>query len=453
MSNKDPFFPSGGNSDRTVIKPVPGGRAPDTSRPGTPPPPPTPPGSGGRQPPGPGVEELSVGPGLNPLEAAGARLLSLASHLRTATSEPDLRALRDRIVKQLKQFEEDATRAGYRSDVVRYAHYTLCAFLDEVVLGTPWGGRSRWQENSLLSTFHRETWGGEQVFKIIDKAKRDSAGNIDLLEFLYVVLGLGFEGAYGAATDGREKLERVRDSLFESIRNQRPERDHDLSGHWRGANAGKVGLNNFLPPWAIASIAAALMLVIFFSFSFILHRESDPLMSRLATINAEAMERLEMTDRAAPPTTDTLVETLQRLLAEDIDAGNILIEADGRRVILRLAGDGLFASASARVESDRLPVIERIGRAIDQVEGQVLVSGHSDNVPIRTLRFPSNWYLSEARAESVERILKLVSDNPGRFSAEGRADTEPLASNETAEGRARNRRVDIAVTATTGERS
>ncbi len=453
MSNKDPFFPSGGDSDRTVIKPVPGGRGGNQGRTGAPPPPPSPPGSSARQPQGPGVEELSVGPGLNQLEAAGARLLSLASHLRTATSEPDLRELRNRIVKQLKQFQEDATRAGYSSDVIRYAHYTLCAFLDEVVLGTPWGGRSRWQEKSLLSTFHRETWGGEQVFRIIEKVKRDSASNIDLLEFLYVVLGLGFEGAHGAAPDGREKLERVRDSLFEAIRNQRRERDHDLSMRWRGAQAGKVGLSNYLPPWAIASIAAALMLATFFTFSYLLHRDSDPLMTRLAMINAEAMEQLDMSERSAPATSEDLAQTLRELLAEDIDDGNILLEADGRQVTLRLAGDGLFESASARVEPDRLPVIERIARAINEVEGRVLVSGHSDNIPIRTLRFPSNWYLSEARAESVERILKVVSDDPGRFKAEGRADTEPLASNDSAEGRARNRRVDIVVTASSGERS
>ncbi len=455
MSNNDPFFPSAA-SDRTLIKPVPGGKSSSrTSPPGgrSPPPPPAgPPGGGG----GPGrggggLEELTIGPGLNPLESAAAHLLNLAARLKTATEQPDLAALRERILRQLKTFEDDALRVGYSSEVVGYAHYTLCAFIDEVVLGTPWGSRSRWQENSLLSQFHRETWGGEQVFKIIDRAQRNASANLDLLEFLYAVLALGFEGTYGARSDGSQALGKYRDALFESIRNQRPERDNDLSINWRGSNAGRPGLAGFIPPWAIACIGAALMLVTYFSFSLMLNRSSDPLLGRLAGLDAMAIARLDIAERAPGQQTETLYQSLSRLLVEDISAGNVLLERDGRRVIIRIAGDGLFASAQARVETERLPMIKRIGDALAQVDGQVLITGHSDNVPMRSVRFPSNWHLSEARAESVARLLKGDSLDPDRFSYEGRADTKPLASNDTAEGRARNRRVDIAVTAASGE--
>ena len=64
-------------------------------------------------------------------------------------------------------------------------------------------------------------------------------------------------------------------------------------------------------------------------------------------------------------------------------------------------------------------------------------------MPIRTLQFPSNWHLSKARADSVVKLLAAVSNQPGRFIGEGRADTEPVASNDTAPNRALNRRVDI----------
>ncbi|KPA93486.1 flagellar motor protein [Pseudomonas asplenii] len=87
----------------------------------------------------------------------------------------------------------------------------------------------------------------------------------------------------------------------------------------------------------------------------------------------------------------------------------------------------------------------RIADAIRKVKGQVRVTGHSDNRPIATLRFPSNWALSQARAEQVLQILAAKTGQPERFSAEGRSDTEPLASNATAEGRAKNRRVEITV--------
>lgn len=454
MSSKDPFFPSGA-SDRTVIKPVPvpGGRSPGrTQPPGSMPPPPPGPGGGGRGGAGGGgVETLSTGPGMNPLEAAACHLLNLAAQLKTTADQPDLNALRERIVKQLRQFEDEVHRVGYGSEVAGYAHYTLCTFLDEAVLGTPWGSRSRWQENSLLSQFHRETWGGEQVFKIIERAKRDASANVDLLEFLYAVLGLGFEGAYGARSDGREQLGRYRDALYETIRNQRPDRDHDLSLNWRGSNAGRPGLTGYIPPWAIACIAAGLMLVTFVTFSIVLNRTSDPLLIRLASLDAMALAPLEISERAPGPESETLYQALSRLLAEDIAAGNVLLERDGRRVIVRIAGDGLFASAQARIEGDRMPLIERIGAALAQVRGQVLVTGHSDNLPIRSVRFPSNWHLSEARAESVARLLKDKTGEPDRFTWEGRADTRPLAGNDTPEGRARNRRVDIAVTSAGGD--
>jgi type VI secretion system protein ImpK len=93
------------------------------------------------------------------------------------------------------------------------------------------------------------------------------------------------------------------------------------------------------------------------------------------------------------------------------------------------------------------PMFERIGAALNQVPGPVLIAGHTDNQPIRTLRFPSNWHLSKDRAASVKALLGGFV-KPERLTAEGRADTEPLADNVAAEGRAKNRRVEITLLAT-----
>ncbi|CAN0603541.1 unnamed protein product, partial [Ectocarpus sp. 12 AP-2014] len=85
----------------------------------------------------------------------------------------------------------------------------------------------------------------------------------------------------------------------------------------------------------------------------------------------------------------------------------------------------------------------RIGTALRSEPGQIIVAGHSDNIPIRTVRFPSNWHLSLARASSVAKILTGYLSDPGRLSVDGRADNEPIASNDTAQGRAENRRIEI----------
>jgi type VI secretion system protein ImpK len=93
-----------------------------------------------------------------------------------------------------------------------------------------------------------------------------------------------------------------------------------------------------------------------------------------------------------------------------------------------------------------MPLIATIGLALAQLPGNVLVTGHTDNVPIATLRFPSNWQLSQRRADAVLDALAM-SMPAARLTAEGRADSEPVAANDTAPNRALNRRVEITLLA------
>jgi len=439
MTNKDPFFPSKGGGDRTIIRPTPGGRRADAGA-----------AHQDEMPAraevaAPGLRELHSGPGINGLEAAAFQITNAALSFRHSTRQPDLAEVRERMTRFLKSFREQVERLGYSSETVRQAHYALCAFVDEIVLATPWGGQSRWQEHSLLSSYHRQTWGGEEFFRIIEKAKVNAAGNIDLLELLYVLLSLGFEGAYSTAPNGRDKLEQVKASLFQTIRIQRPELERDLSARWRGTDAGKPGLAGLIPLWAFAAIGAGILLLAYVGFNLSLNRASDPLMARVASLDAEVLTRLGAAPRPPAQATQSALVTLRQLLAEDIAANRVAVESEGQRAIVRVAGDGLFASGSDRVAPALRPVLDRIAGALVQVPGRVVVTGHSDNVPIRSVRFPSNWHLSEARAESVVEILAASSAYPARYSYEGRADTQPLADNSTAEGRARNRRVDISL--------
>ena len=87
--------------------------------------------------------------------------------------------------------------------------------------------------------------------------------------------------------------------------------------------------------------------------------------------------------------------------------------------------------------------IDRLSEALSDEPGKVIVVGHSDNVPIRSARFPSNMALSLARAKSVMARMANELTNPDRLSAEGRADKEPIADNATREGRAKNRRIEV----------
>lgn len=160
-------------------------------------------------------------------------------------------------------------------------------------------------------------------------------------------------------------------------------------------------------------------------------------------------EAVETLDEMMQLTKDTEVdaEMLRKLLRAEIEAGQIDVESEDRTILIRIREKGSFTSGSAYLNNDFVKVIDKIGVAIGQIAGRVFVEGHTDSIPINSFAYPSNWDLSVSRAASVTRRL-VRSDtgiNPRRVTASGFAATRPQAVNSTAEGRARNRRVEIII--------
>ena len=118
----------------------------------------------------------------------------------------------------------------------------------------------------------------------------------------------------------------------------------------------------------------------------------------------------------------------------------------GARTIIHIREKGSFALGSADVESNFLPVLEKIHAVLRQTDGVIRIAGHTDNLPIATLRFRSNWELSSARSVSVlHALMQHEGLDPTRFVIAGYADTRPVASNDSSTDRAQNRRVDISI--------
>jgi type VI secretion system protein ImpK len=140
------------------------------------------------------------------------------------------------------------------------------------------------------------------------------------------------------------------------------------------------------------------------------------------------------------------VERLRQFLAPEIRAGLVAVEPDASSVRIRTTVGQLFQSGSNELETDRVPLFERIGRAIETEPGAVKVEGHSDSDRIAgTLKYPDNNALSQARAQTVADVLGDVLSNPGRITVAGYGDSNPVSSNATPEGKALNRRVEIVI--------
>jgi chemotaxis protein MotB len=144
--------------------------------------------------------------------------------------------------------------------------------------------------------------------------------------------------------------------------------------------------------------------------------------------------------------TEERLEMLRQALKEQIADGQIEVSGDNERTIIRIREKGTFPSGSAQLSEKFAPVMKKIAAAVMRTPGQIHVSGHTDNVPISTFRFRSNWELSSARAVSIlEELLNHKKIPNERSVIQGYADTRPLVPNTTAKNRAINRRVEIEV--------
>lgn len=137
---------------------------------------------------------------------------------------------------------------------------------------------------------------------------------------------------------------------------------------------------------------------------------------------------------------------LATALSKEIAAGVLEIETAGRRITIRIKEHGNFASGSDTLSAEFKPVLKIIREQLIDIEGRIIVEGHTDDDPINTQRFRSNWALSSARAVSVAHgLFEDPSLSQDRFTITGYAETKPLVSNTTPAGKARNRRVEVTV--------
>ncbi len=136
---------------------------------------------------------------------------------------------------------------------------------------------------------------------------------------------------------------------------------------------------------------------------------------------------------------------IKRSLGTLIDQGLINVKSNDLWVEIEIKSSILYASGNAHLSRQAIPVLQKIARTLAKFPNHIQVEGFTDNVPIRTPTFPSNWELSAARAASVVSLFARSGISPKRLSAIGYAEFKPIASNKTAKGRQKNRRISIIV--------
>jgi type VI secretion system protein ImpK len=415
----DPFAQL--DEQRTFIKPNPGGRAT------------------GQRTVEPSRESLSdvntPDTGLNPLVALANKLLLVVTQLRSTRHVADPVALRNALAQGVRDFVTQAAGAGFAPERVMAARYVLCTMLDEAAADTPWGGSGVWAQNSLLTMFHNEAWGGEKVFQLMARLAEKPLANRDLLELIYAALVLGFEGRYRVIDNGRAQLDAVRDKLAQILKQQRGDHAPALAQHWQGQTAKPRAALSWLPLAAVTALAVLVLVGVYLAMLRSLSDASDPVFARIQSLRLPPPVA-QVAQAAAKP-------RLAQFLQSDIKAGLVAVRDEVDRSVVTVRGDGLFAPASAALVSEREALMGRIGDALARAGGPVLVTGHTDNTRMRSARFPSNWHLSEERARTVRELLIARNVPAGAIQSEGRGESEPIGSNDTTTGRALNRRVEI----------
>ncbi|PHM47467.1 DotU family type VI secretion system protein [Xenorhabdus miraniensis] len=382
----------------------------------------------------------------NPLVHAANPLLNSIPQIRHSTEHPDPIGLRQKLIDEIRGFEVKCQQAKLPYEVIIGARYCLCTALDEAAALTPWGVRSVWSGSGLLVTFHNETWGGEKFFQLLATLSQKPKENLFLLELINFCLQLGFEGRYRIMDNGRSQLETVKQRLFQLIYSVRGNHPPELSPALKNTTTtapNKLWQSPF-PIWAGVAVISFFVCILYIGLNWQLGDLVSPV---LATIYQTNLPNVSVNDRissavpavpAVPPTLN-----LQKTLRNE-NATRLLNVADSfDRSIITLQGDGLFKTGSTHINSHYLNIIKNIAETINRFKGEILVIGYTDDVPMYSASFSSNYALSLARAKAVKRELQKYLDQPTRVKTEGRGASNPLVPNDTPSHRAKNRRVEI----------
>jgi type VI secretion system protein ImpK len=389
----------------------------------------------------------------NPVVAAAAPLLMLLGHLRLTTVERQAEPLAERVAGLIEDFDRKIARTETTEEDARIASYVLCETADDIIANLPGSGRDVWVQHSMLQRFFQVKPTGAGFFQALNTVLATPEPHRNLIELMHACLSLGFEGQYRGQP--REGLERVRRDVYETSAYFRTDGDDDISPRWQGLSMTSAQGSRRVPVWAIAAATAAVLTAAFFTLRVLITNDGEAVAGELLALNPATPVTIERTGFVPPteevkpvaaPAAIAQIDRIRAALGKEIEAGGVSVGSKGDFIVVEISNSLLFQSGRADVKADFEPVAIRIAAALDAERGPVRIVGHTDNVkPKKTSAFKSNFDLSVARAQSVEKMIAAHFSDPSRTKVEGKGEDEPIADNATPEGRAKNRRVDVMI--------
>ncbi|MEE4411142.1 MULTISPECIES: type VI secretion system protein TssL, long form [unclassified Serratia (in: enterobacteria)] len=380
---------------------------------------------------------LKVSKAENPLlEAAQPLLRALSDMPERIADIAHVEILKNTLKSEVNLFSIVCDEVNIPWKKMAIVRYCLCTALDEAAHTAPWGLESGWSQSNLLNHFEGDNDGGNKFFLLIGRLSMNPNEFADVLEVLLLILGLGFEGRYSIIEDGDRQLTKIRQRLLTLIQSTRNTTQPALSPHGLQPQGAARREKTIIPVRLTALCAGVLVASAFIWCKYWLSVRGDRI-----THDIYAMQNIKV---ATMPVKMRL--RLAVLLRNEIQQQLLSVDETQRQSKVVLKGDSLFLSGSTQVQPEMVKVIERVAREVRRVNGDIVIVGHTDSMPINRPGLPNNIVLSEKRAAEVARYFIAAGLPESKVKVEGVGNNKPLASDATPQGRAKNRRVEFFVT-------
>lgn len=380
---------------------------------------------------------LSVSAAENPLLEAAQPLLRALSDIPDQIIDiSHVEILKNTLKSQINLFSVVCDEVNIPWKKMAIVRYCLCTAIDEAAHTAPWGLKAAWSQSNLLNHFEGDNDGGNKFFLLIGRLSMNPSEFSDVLEIMLRILGLGFEGRYSIMEDGERQLTKIRQRLLTLIQSTRNTSQSALSPHAMQPHGPARRERMIIPVRITAACAALLIVAAFIWCKFTLLQRLERL-----THSVLLMQNIKVT---AQKTVMRL--RLAILLRNEIQKQLLSVDETQKQSKVILKGDSLFLSGSVSVQPEMIQVIQRVASEVKRVNGDIVIVGHTDSTPINRPGLPDNIVLSQKRAAEVASYFIAAGLPASKVTVKGVGSSQPVASDATPEGRAKNRRVEFFVT-------